>query len=50
MGRGNGGVVEEVGGADVFVGGVVDYGRFEAVEGEEVGNPFGCWILGLLAL
>ncbi len=40
-----GGVVEEVGSADFAVFGVFDDGRFEDVEGEEVGDFFGGWIL-----
>jgi hypothetical protein len=32
-----GGVVEEIGSTDGAVGGVVYYGGFEGVEGEEVG-------------
>jgi hypothetical protein len=40
-----GGVVEEVNGADFVVFGAFDDGRFEAVEGEEVGDFFGGWVL-----
>ena len=43
---GLGGVVEEVGGADVGVFFVVYDGGFEAVEGEEIGYFFGRWVLG----
>lgn len=43
-GRG-GGIVEEVGGADVFVGGIVDYRGFKAVEREEVGDLLCGWVL-----
>jgi hypothetical protein len=45
-----GGVVEEVGCADIFVLVIVNDRRFEDVEGEEVGDLLSGGILAILAL